>query len=187
MKKLEDIAREMDPVNVDYIIADGDVIDEYKQYLRWIDTPLENLSKITGKEITEECRNRIADTIYNRLTKTICEFGEIHLTPANAKAGDGATICLFSDRWACTIVKVTKCTVTVRRDKATLCEEFKPEFVAGGFSAHCTNNYEQAWTYEPDENGSLYTFYWSKKYNRYGQPGNLTLRKGRTEFYDYNF
>lgn len=46
---------------------------------------------------------------------------------------------------------------------------------------------EQTYTYEPDENGTEYTFRWSRKYQRYGQPGNLSLSKGRHEFYDYNF
>lgn len=109
------------------------------------------------------------------------------LTPVTAKVGDGATINLWSDRHACTIVKVTKNTVTVRRDKATRDPSFKPEWMPGGFSAICINIEDQKWTYEPDENGEVTTFHWSRKYNRYGQPGNLTLSAGRHEYYDYNF
>lgn len=73
------------------------------------------------------------------------------------------------------------------RDKATLNPDFKPEFIPGGFAAHCTNQSEQSYTYEPDEKGEVTTFHWSDKFQRYGQPGNLTLSKGRHEFYDYNF
>lgn len=80
-----------------------------------------------------------------------------------------------------------KNSVTVRRDKATLNPDFKPEWIPGGFAAHCTNQEEQSYTYEPDESGTVYTFRWSNKYQRYGQPGNLSLSKGRHEFYDYNF
>ena len=116
--------------------------------------------------------------------------GELHeriLTPATAKVGDGATICYWSDREACTIIKVTKSTVTVRRDKAKLDPDFKPEFIPGGFSAHCTNQGEQTYTYEPDPDGHVTTFHWSKKFGTYGTPGNLRLIRGRHEFYDYNF
>lgn len=116
--------------------------------------------------------------------------GELHeriLTPATAKVGEGATICLWSDREACTIIKVTKSTITVRRDKATLDPEFKPEFIPGGFCAHCTNQYEQTYSYEPDPDGAVHTFYWSRKFGTYGTPGHLRLIRGRHEFYDYNF
>ena len=109
------------------------------------------------------------------------------LTPVTAKVGDGATINLYTDRHACTIVKVTKTTITVRRDKAILNPNFRPEFIVGGFAAHCTNQDEQSYTYEPDEDGDLRTFHWSKKYNQYGTPSNLTLSRGRHEYYDYNF
>ena len=46
---------------------------------------------------------------------------------------------------------------------------------------------DRSYTYEPDEKGEVRTFHWSDKFQRYGQPGNLTLSKGRHEFYDYNF
>ena len=114
-------------------------------------------------------------------------FERTALTPATVKVGDGVTINLWSDRHAATVIKVTAKTVTVRRDKATLNPDFKPEFIPGGFAAHCTNQSEQRYTYEPDEKGEIRTFHWSDKFQRYGQPGNLTLSKGRHEFYDYNF
>lgn len=109
------------------------------------------------------------------------------LTPATAKVGDGATVRYWSDAHACTIIKVTKATVTVRRDKATLDPDFKPEWVAGGFAGRCVNQSEQTYTYEDDPNGEVMTFRWSNKYNSYGTPGNLRLTRGRHEFYDYNF
>ena len=48
-------------------------------------------------------------------------------TPETAKVGDGATIVLWSDRHACTIVKVTKAFVWVQRDQAVLSGDWKPE------------------------------------------------------------
>lgn len=109
------------------------------------------------------------------------------LTPATAKVGDGATVCLWSDQHAATIIKVTKASVTVRYDKATRDPNFKPEFVIGGFAAHCTNQEEQTYTYEPDENGAVETYRWSNKECRYGTYNNPHLIAGRHEFYDYNF
>lgn len=109
------------------------------------------------------------------------------LSPVTAKVGEGATINLWTDRHACTIVKVTPKTVTVRRDKAIRDPDFKPEWEIGGFSAICTNQEEQRWIYEPDPKGEVTTFHWSGKYNSYGRPGNCTLSAGRHEFYDYNF
>lgn len=129
----------------------------------------------------------LADMVEQRVIERITIFNRTALTPATVKVGDGVTINLWSDRHAATVIKVTAKTVTVRRDKATLNPDFKPEFIPGGFAAHCTNQREQSYTYEPDEKGEVTTFHWSDKFQRYGQPGNLTLSKGRHEFYDYNF
>ena len=109
------------------------------------------------------------------------------LTPETVKVGDGVTVRLWSDAHAATVIKKTPYTVTVRQDKATLDPNWKPEFIVGGFAAHCTNQEDQSYTYECDPEGTVYTFRWSNRYCTYGQPGNLQLTKGRREFYDYNF
>ncbi len=180
--------QELDPANAKYILADGNIQSQYQNYLRWKNKERVVMSEVKryGKNVDETCK-RIAEDVLRELEDDIRQYGEYHLTPANAKVGDGATVYLYSDSHAGTIVKVTKCTVTVRRDKAILNPNFKPEIIPGGFCGHCTNQNEQSYTYEPDENGVLTTVYWSKKYNQYGLPGNLQLGKGRHEFYDYNF
>ena len=109
------------------------------------------------------------------------------LTPATVEVGDGVTINLWTDRHAATVIKKTKYTLTVQHDKATLDPNFKPEWIPGGFAAHCTNQSEQTYTYERDPNGRIETFRWSNRHGQYGQPGSPTLSKGRHEFYDYNF
>lgn len=179
----------LDPINSKYILAAPHIISEYEDYLRWKNRDASSISALRDMSASEaeEARKLIADDVLEELEKAIRNYGRLYLTPANVKVGDGATINLYSDRHAGTIVKVTKQTVTVRRDKATLVPSFKPEFIPGGFSAYCTNQDEQEWTYEPNENGELVTVHWSSKYNQYGRPGNLTLSKGRHEFYDYNF
>jgi hypothetical protein len=103
--------------------------------------------------------------------------------------GDGATVCLFSDKHAATIIKRTKTTITVQYDKAIRDPNFKPEFIPGGFSAHCTNQREQSYTYEPDPEGRIEKYYWSEVRGRWqgGGDGSIVLIPGRHEFYDYNF
>lgn len=190
-EQFEARVRELDPINAEYILADSEIQRQYQNYLRWKNKNEANVRAVkdSGKsdnEIDETCQ-RIAENVLQELEENIRQYDEYHLTPANAKVGDGATVYLYSDSHAGTIVKVTKRSVTVRRDKATLNPNFKPEIIPGGFCGHCINQDEQSYTYEPDENGSLTTVYWSKKHNQYGLPGNLQLGKGRHEFYDYNF
>lgn len=105
------------------------------------------------------------------------------------EVGDGVTYRLWSDAYACTVIKKTKKTLLIQRDKATLDPNFKPEWVAGGFAAHCTNNGDQEYTYERNENGEIYRCNWSEKNGRYqsGCDGSIRITRGRHEFYDYNF
>lgn len=105
------------------------------------------------------------------------------------EVGDGVTICYYSDRHACTVIARTKCSLTIQRDKAILDPNFKPEWVAGGFAGHCTNAEEQSYTYERDPNGEIYKCNWSEKNGRfqYGSDGSIRIRRGRHEYYDYNF
>jgi hypothetical protein len=189
-KEFEKLVKDIDPANFDYIMRNNDILEEYGRLNRWTnkkDKFINSLLEEYNDKDLDKSRVEMVETIHNRLEKMIREFDGIYLTPVNAKVGDGATVNLWSDRYAGTIAKVTKATITIRRDKAIKDPNFKPEFIPGGFVAHCTNQSEQAYTYEPDENGNLTTIYWSKKYNRYGTPGNLTASKGRHEFYDYNF
>lgn len=104
----------------------------------------------------------------------------------NAQVGDGATVHYYSDAHACTIIKRTAKTLTLRQDKATLKDSFKPEFIVGGFCAHCTNQEEQEYDYEPNPNGSIYVAHWSDKKKGFYANG-LHVTPNRHEFYDYNF
>jgi hypothetical protein len=105
------------------------------------------------------------------------------------EVGDGATICLYSDRHASTVIKRTKATITVQHDKAILEPNYKPEWIPGGFSAHCTNQEEQSYTYERNPDGSIETFRWSEKNGKFqgGSDGSIKVILGRHEHYDYNF
>jgi hypothetical protein len=97
------------------------------------------------------------------------------------EVGMGATIILWSDRLACTIVEVSKSgkRLTVRRDKTTRID-------GNGMSD------SQKYEYEPDPQGSERTF--SLRSNgRWVQEGE-TMRGGtnlavgvRREYYDFSF
>lgn len=165
------IIRAIDPDNAPYIIQDSEIVRHFQR----------------AAEYLKNGNRKLAGFCFRGAKEKVAQFGEHYLTPASIRVGDGVTVNLWSDRYAATVIKVTKSSVTVRRDKATLNPDFKPEWIPGGFAAHCTNQEDQSYTYEPDESGKVYTFRWSNKYQRYGQPGNLSLSKGRHEFYDYNF
>ena len=169
--ELEKMVREIDPVNAEYILEN-----------RYILSKMQLIN-----EYEEKGNSRSCEYVMEDLRKAIQKFDSTHLVPTNAKVGDGATVVLWSDRYACTITKVTRCTITMRRDKAAISPDFKPDFIPGGFFGTVINQDEQEWTYEPNPDGTEYKFNWSKKYQMYGQPNNMKAIKGRHEFYDYNF
>lgn len=105
------------------------------------------------------------------------------------EVGDHAHICHWTDVSPCTVIKRTPTSITVRYDKATRKETWKPEFVTGGFSAVCLNNADQddAWDIEEDENGRIEVFRWSKKYNRFRNKSGERVYPEWKKFYDYNF
>ncbi len=102
------------------------------------------------------------------------------------KVGDGVTYHLYSDSHACTVIKRTAKTITIQEDKATLDPNFKPEWVAGGFAGHCTNQDEQTYTYEHNPDGRIITARWSDKRGAFVYCDKI-ITNGRHEFYDYNF
>lgn len=152
--------------------------------MKWLGMDMRSLDFIenhSGRELAEYCANNIL--------KKADEYNEERLSPVTAKVGDGVTVCLWSDRHAATIIKRTATTITLQYDKATIDPDFKPEFIVGGFAAHCTNQEEQSYTYERNPEGAIETYRWSKKNARYqgGGDGSIKVIKGRHEFYDYNF
>lgn len=103
------------------------------------------------------------------------------------EVGTGATICLYTDRYACTVIKRTEKTLTLRRDKAVLDPAFKPDFIPGGFLGTVVNQNEQEYTYEEDPEGEIFRAYWSEKNKGFYVYKCLRVTEGRHEFYDYNF
>jgi len=103
------------------------------------------------------------------------------------EVGDGVTVCLYTDREAYTVIKRTKYTITIQRDKVIHSPNFKPEFEAGGFCAHCTNQDDQVYDYERDEQGSIEVCHWSEKLGCFVWKGCAKVINGRHEYYDWNF
>jgi hypothetical protein len=80
-----------------------------------------------------------------------------------------------------------KC-IEIRAMKAEKAPSYKPEFVAGGFSAVCINQGEQEWIIEPDESAPIIRIRANKKLgwaDKHGQ--KFVLRDKPVKYYDYNF
>ena len=135
---------------------------------------------LTIREFEEKYFGRELD--YNKIQDAYRKYFK-----ENIGVGDGVTLCYWSDCEAYTVIKKTKCTLTIQRDKATLKPTFKPEFVAGGFCGTVINQDEQDYDYERDPNGQVFVAHWSERKNGYFVDGCLRVIAGRHEFYDYNF
>ena len=116
------------------------------------------------------------------------------------KVGDGLSVSLWTDVDAFSIIKRTATTITLQEDTATLADGWTPEFTAGGFSGHCTNQDEQTYDYERNPNGAIIKIslrHWRdengnerRKWKRvhvrtFERGGDVYI--GRQKFHDYNF
>lgn len=92
------------------------------------------------------------------------------------KVGMGATIYMYSDRVACTVIEIkSKCSAIIQRDFAQRTDKF------GAYSEN------QEYMYSKNENGKKYEIYcrngiWKVK----GSKEKVVIGK-RDEYYDYTF
>ncbi len=98
--------------------------------------------------------------------------------------GDGATLHLYTDAHAYTVIRVTAKTITIQRDKAIPDPNWKRDFTPGGFFGHTANDRELTYTYEPDPDG-VTRIVRLTKHGWMARGQHVT--KGRHEFYDSNF
>jgi len=77
--------------------------------------------------------------------------------------------------------------ITIREMVATIDPDFKPEFHAGGFSAHCSNQHEQRWTYQSNEGAPEIKAHLRKDGRYYSAYGKHAIQDAPRCFYDYNF
>lgn len=90
-----------------------------------------------------------------------------------AKVGDGCTICLWTDRHAGTVVKVTKTQIHVQRDIAERIDN-------NGMSD------QQNYAYTPNPEASVEIFRKTKQGYR-NASGNYLAIGYRKEYHDYSF
>lgn len=108
----------------------------------------------------------------------------------NLKIGDGITYVMYSDRKAMTILEKTERKIVAALDDQELDENWKPDMVPGGFSAHCQNQNSQKWICKTNvENVKLiFTRRKNGKWVEKSQKMNgYHIVCGRFPFYDFNF
>lgn len=110
---------------------------------------LEELKALKEKSYREQVAMRVDPTMKGweaawnewygkcgrQMSEDIRETERLLLVEINREldVGDGATICLYSDRHACTVIAKTAKTITLRRDKAMLDPNFKlGRYTTGG-------------------------------------------------------
>lgn len=176
MKRSEELKQELDELKA---IKD----QKYKEMVSQRANPTEAGWQAAWNEYYAKCGRQLSEEIREHEHAILVEINR------ELDVGDGVTMCLYSDRHACTVIAKTAKTITVQRDKATLDPNFKPKWEPGGFSAVCLNQHEQKWNYERDPNGEVTRCYWSEKLGRYttGRDQSVWISPGRHEFYDYNF
>tara|TARA_R100000808_G_C2154113_1_gene164851 strand:+ start:354 stop:722 length:369 start_codon:yes stop_codon:yes gene_type:complete len=92
----------------------------------------------------------------------------------------------YSDAHPYEIIKVSDSgkTLTIRSMESKLDPTWKPEMVAGGYSAHCVNNNSQKWIIKSDAKGYTLKVRLGKKgYSK----GTFRVGLNPIRHYDYNF
>ena len=90
----------------------------------------------------------------------------------------------YSDSHAYKVIKSTPWTKTLVKVEVEKDPEFKPEFHAGGFSAHCSNQRSQTWLFNKFSTNDI-VIRLTKKGWTFG--GMDYIGNSAVEFYDYNF
>lgn len=94
----------------------------------------------------------------------------------------------YSDITPYEVVKViSEKTLEIREMDAELAEGQKPEFIPGGFSAHCTNQRELKYNITSNPANSVLRVRKHKNGYYYYQGRRFALSDVPVKFYDYNF
>jgi len=78
-------------------------------------------------------------------------------------------------------------TIEVRQMDAERDPDFEPEFVAGGFAGHCTNQHKQTWLYRSNPDNPVVRARLRKDGFYHSANGPHSLSTEPRKFYDYNF
>ena len=94
----------------------------------------------------------------------------------------------YSDVYPYEIVRrVSDKTIEIRAMDAALDPEWKPEFIPGGFCAHCVNQHSQRWVYSSNPNNPLRRIRLTKRGWRGVGGAKFRLGSAPRKFHDYNF
>lgn len=154
----------------------------------------------------DTAKNAAAESLPIRSVERHCDRGncaECDKQRATPAVGGAATFTLYTDSYACTVIKISPNgkTVWLRRDKATLLNGFNSgekdalQFSPGGFCGHTSG--EQRYSYAPDPEGQVIkvsaralrdgSIVWKQAGHSTRSPGAFAYFGARHEHYDYNF
>lgn len=85
------------------------------------------------------------------------------------------------------IRRVSDKTIEIRAMDAVLDPTWKPEFVVGGFCAHCTNQSSQRWIYSSNPANPITRIRFTKRGWRSPGGSRFVLEDKPRMFHDYNF
>jgi hypothetical protein len=150
--------------------------------------------------------NPAAESLPVRSVERHCDRGncaECDKQRATPVLGGAATYTLWTDSYACTVIKISPNgkTVWLRRDKAELLNGFKSgekdalQFAPGGFFGHTSGGQRYAYSANPDgevfkvsaralRDGSII---WKRAGHPTRSPGGSAYFGARHEHYDFNF
>ncbi len=101
--------------------------------------------------------------------------------------GGGATVCHYSDRTACTVIRISPSGKTVwMQEDIAVHDNWKPDIKPGGFAGHCVNNTEQRYAYQPNLQGVIHRAS-LRKDGKFRTTNGEPVIPGRRQFHDYNF
>ena len=159
--------------------------------------PLENMDTLkTEKKVTQSW-HKDPDWIAWEAQKKKDEEWRQQMRDWKPKIGDKCYITRYSDIDPATVIKRTPRYCWVQLDKAERDPDWKPDYIQGGFSVHCTNQRSQKWIIERNEQGPIEKFYmrmsdgvWIKSTpqgNSKDTTGSCRLKLGWKKYYDFNF
>lgn len=124
--------------------------------------------------------------------KPIRAYDEFTTNISGLPEGEYLTQTLYSDQSAWKVIGRTETTLTLQEVLVERDPSWKPEFVPGGFAAHCTNQDDQKWIYAGMGANTTKVrlvksrYYGSDKLWRSAQAGEF-IANGACRKYDYNF
>lgn len=99
-----------------------------------------------------------------------------------------ANLIGYSDITPYEVVRVVSAkTIEIRQMTAKLADDWKPEFIPGGFCAHCTNNNSQKYIFEQNNDSIVIRARLQKNGKWKSAFGEHRISDVPKAFYDYNF